>query len=95
MSCALYPLNIRLMVSPHSPALDGTLGALEVGTVAGTFLFGILTLQTFNYYRRFPKDSKTLKTTVRPFSTPISALVTFSLAEDRSVYSGQLGSTTV
>ncbi|KAJ7146846.1 hypothetical protein C8R44DRAFT_973458 [Mycena epipterygia] len=64
MSCALHPLNVRFMVSPHSPALDGTLGALEVGTVTGTFLFGILTLQTFNYYRRFPKDSKTLRTTI-------------------------------
>ncbi|KAJ7114886.1 hypothetical protein C8R44DRAFT_880946 [Mycena epipterygia] len=52
------------MSAPHSPALDGTLGALEIGTVVGTFLFGILTLQTFNYYRQFPADSKKLKLTV-------------------------------
>ncbi|KAJ7114858.1 hypothetical protein C8R44DRAFT_984227 [Mycena epipterygia] len=55
-------------LSPSSamsaPALDGTLGALEIGTVLGTFLFGLLTLQTFNYYRQFPEDSKTLKITV-------------------------------
>ncbi|KAJ7440203.1 hypothetical protein B0H11DRAFT_2099985 [Mycena galericulata] len=46
------------------PALDGTLGAMEIGAVLGTFLFGIETLQTFNYYRRFPEDSKLLKATV-------------------------------
>ncbi|KAJ7114907.1 hypothetical protein C8R44DRAFT_795044 [Mycena epipterygia] len=52
------------MPAPVSPPLDGTLGALEIGTFVGTFLFGILTLQTFNYYRQFPKDSKTLKITI-------------------------------
>ncbi|KAJ7856030.1 hypothetical protein B0H13DRAFT_1547533, partial [Mycena leptocephala] len=46
------------------PALDGTLGAMEIGAILGTFLFGIETLQTFNYYRRFPDDSKLLKATV-------------------------------
>ncbi|KAJ7473181.1 hypothetical protein B0H11DRAFT_2037497 [Mycena galericulata] len=46
------------------PALDGTLGAMEIGAILGTFLFGIETLQTFNYYRRFPEDSKLLKATV-------------------------------
>ncbi|KAJ7114837.1 hypothetical protein C8R44DRAFT_880907 [Mycena epipterygia] len=52
------------MSAPYSPSLDGTLGALEIGAVVGTFLFGILTLQTFNYFRQFPEDSKTLKITV-------------------------------
>ncbi|KAJ7114834.1 hypothetical protein C8R44DRAFT_984212 [Mycena epipterygia] len=52
------------MPTPYSPALDGSLGALEIGTVVGTFFFGILTLQTFNYFRQFPEDSKTLKTVV-------------------------------
>ncbi|KAJ6555045.1 hypothetical protein DFH09DRAFT_1365995 [Mycena vulgaris] len=47
-----------------SPALDGTLGALEIGTVIGVFLFGMATLQTFNYYGQFPEDSKILKVTV-------------------------------
>ncbi|KAJ6554755.1 hypothetical protein B0H19DRAFT_1377487 [Mycena capillaripes] len=46
------------------PALDGTLGAMEIGAILGTFLFGIETLQTFNYYRRFPEDSQLLKATV-------------------------------
>jgi len=45
-------------------ALDGSLGAMEIGTVLGVFLFGMETLQTFNYYRHFPKDSLLLKTAV-------------------------------
>jgi hypothetical protein len=45
--------------------LNGSLGAIEIGAVLGTFLFGIETLQTFNYYRNFRKDSKLLKITVR------------------------------
>ncbi|KAJ7312531.1 hypothetical protein DFH08DRAFT_1087546 [Mycena albidolilacea] len=44
--------------------LNGNLGALEIGSVLGIFLFGIETLQTFNYYRRFPKDSTLLKAAV-------------------------------
>ncbi|KAJ6534332.1 hypothetical protein B0H19DRAFT_441516 [Mycena capillaripes] len=44
--------------------LNGSLGAIEIGAVLGTFLFGIETLQTFNYYRDFPKDSKLLKAAV-------------------------------
>ncbi|KAJ7494165.1 hypothetical protein FB451DRAFT_1165045 [Mycena latifolia] len=48
----------------QSQALDGTLGAMEIGAILGTVLFGIETLQTFNYSRRFPEDSKLLKTTI-------------------------------
>jgi hypothetical protein len=46
------------------PNLNGTLGATEIGAVLGTFLCGIQTLQTFNYFRAFPRDSVGLKTTV-------------------------------
>ncbi|KAJ7130412.1 hypothetical protein C8R44DRAFT_872220 [Mycena epipterygia] len=46
------------------PGLDGTYGTLEIGVVIGTFLSGIETLQTFNYYRNFPKDSALLKAIV-------------------------------
>ncbi|KAJ6581974.1 hypothetical protein B0H19DRAFT_1252128 [Mycena capillaripes] len=42
-------------------ALDGTLGVIQIGLVVATWLFGIVTLQTFNYYRTFPKDHKILK----------------------------------
>jgi hypothetical protein len=50
---------------PSSVDLNGSLGAIEIGAVLGAFLFGLETLQTFNYYRDFPKDSKFLKATVR------------------------------
>jgi len=49
---------------PSSVDLNGSLGAIEIGAVLGAFLFGLETLQTFNYYRDFPKDSKFLKATV-------------------------------
>ncbi|KAJ7085578.1 hypothetical protein C8R44DRAFT_893867 [Mycena epipterygia] len=45
-------------------SLDGTLGAFEIGIVAGTFLFGIATLQTFNYYGDASQDSINLKSLV-------------------------------
>lgn len=50
--------------------LDGTLGSIEIGGVVSTFLFGIVTLQVWNYYRRYPADGRTLKLLVRalPFS---------------------------
>ena len=47
------------------PAFDGTLGATLVGAVMATFLFGIASLQAFNYYRSFPEDTKRLKILVR------------------------------
>ncbi|KAJ7113192.1 hypothetical protein C8R44DRAFT_856165 [Mycena epipterygia] len=43
------------------PDLNGSLGATEIGSVLGVFLFGIETLQTFNYYRGCPGDSTILK----------------------------------
>ncbi|KAJ7127596.1 hypothetical protein C8R43DRAFT_1111187 [Mycena crocata] len=46
------------------PNLNGSLGATEIGSVLGAFLFGIMTLQTYNYYRSFPGDSILLKFTV-------------------------------
>jgi len=50
--------------APAIPALDGTLGAIEIGAVVETFLFGMLTLQTFNYARTYPDDSVFLKALV-------------------------------
>ncbi|KAJ7237535.1 hypothetical protein B0H12DRAFT_1138668 [Mycena haematopus] len=46
---------------PAIPPLDGVLGTTLIGGVLGTFLFGIGTLQTYNYYRRYPTDSRTMK----------------------------------
>ncbi|KAJ6507580.1 hypothetical protein DFH09DRAFT_1199724 [Mycena vulgaris] len=48
-------------IAQRFPSVDGSLGAIEIGLVLGTFLFGILTLQTFNYYGAYPTDSKWLK----------------------------------
>ncbi|KAJ7165466.1 hypothetical protein C8R43DRAFT_986471 [Mycena crocata] len=58
-------LHLAMSASPPAlPPLDGTLGATLIGAVFGQFLFGIETLQTFNYYRNFPKDAKILKVLV-------------------------------
>ncbi|KAJ6463466.1 hypothetical protein C8R45DRAFT_520947 [Mycena sanguinolenta] len=44
--------------------LGATLGALEIGGVFSTLLFGISTMQAYNYYRDYPKDRLTLKVMV-------------------------------
>jgi len=36
-------------------------GALEIGIVVSTFLFGITSAQTYNYYQLFPRDPKWTK----------------------------------
>ncbi|KAJ7881865.1 hypothetical protein B0H13DRAFT_2048889 [Mycena leptocephala] len=46
------------------PPLDSTLGALEVGGIVSTYLFGIETLQVYHYFRKYPEDSQLLKSTV-------------------------------
>ncbi|KAK7008251.1 Saposin B-type domain-containing protein [Favolaschia claudopus] len=46
---------------PPIPALDGTLGDIQIALVVATWLFGIESLQTYNYYTQFPKDSVLLK----------------------------------
>ncbi|KAF7300994.1 Saposin B-type domain-containing protein [Mycena indigotica] len=52
------------MAAETIPPLDGLLGAAEIGGVVGTFLFGIGTLQTFNYFQDYPSDGPILKTAV-------------------------------
>ncbi|KAJ6539605.1 hypothetical protein B0H19DRAFT_366553 [Mycena capillaripes] len=44
--------------------IDETLGALLLGGVFSTFLFGIISMQAYNYARDFPKDSFILKASV-------------------------------
>ncbi|KAJ7923634.1 hypothetical protein B0H13DRAFT_2316345 [Mycena leptocephala] len=46
------------------PALDSTLGAIQVGGVVSTYLFGIETLQAYYYFRKFRADSVWLKVMV-------------------------------
>ncbi|EPQ58599.1 hypothetical protein GLOTRDRAFT_35895 [Gloeophyllum trabeum ATCC 11539] len=44
---------------------NATLGALQVGCLLSTFLFGIVTVQTFMYYQTAPNDRSVLKILVR------------------------------
>lgn len=41
------------------------LGALEIGTLISAFLFGLLTLQTYIYYRKFEHDTQVIRALVR------------------------------
>ncbi|KAJ7609192.1 hypothetical protein DFH06DRAFT_188914 [Mycena polygramma] len=53
------------MASPHAlPPLDSTLGAIEVGGVVSTYLFGIETVQVYYYFRKYQDDSLWLKSMV-------------------------------
>ncbi|KAJ6599994.1 hypothetical protein DFH09DRAFT_1271530 [Mycena vulgaris] len=52
------------MAPSSAPAPDGSLGLAEIVLVLATFLYDIETLQTYNYYREYPKDSRGLKTLV-------------------------------
>jgi hypothetical protein len=47
-----------------SSALDSTLGALLVGLLFATFLQGLLTVQTYNYFEDFRGDQLRIKLTV-------------------------------
>ncbi|KAJ7652213.1 hypothetical protein B0H17DRAFT_958089 [Mycena rosella] len=53
-----------MSIAPKFPSLDDTLGAIQIGGICSTFLFGIGTLQAFYYFKQFPRDSAVLKTTV-------------------------------
>ncbi|KAJ3752857.1 hypothetical protein EV360DRAFT_88337 [Lentinula raphanica] len=44
--------------------LNSTVGALEIGNVIATYFFGIITLQTYFFFRTFPNDKPLIKTAV-------------------------------
>jgi len=46
------------------PNIDAILGPHEVGVMVAIFLFGLVTIQTFSYYRKYPDDHKALKALV-------------------------------
>ncbi|KAG6911428.1 hypothetical protein DXG01_016525 [Tephrocybe rancida] len=52
------------MPSDTGEDLDSTLGAYEIGVMISIFLFGLLTVQTFTYYKKFPNDAWYLRTFV-------------------------------
>ncbi|KAJ6480432.1 hypothetical protein C8R45DRAFT_1155505 [Mycena sanguinolenta] len=49
---------------PLIPPPYGTLGDIQIAMVIATWLFGIVTLQTFNYYRDFANDRMTMRALV-------------------------------
>jgi hypothetical protein len=61
-----------LMTSSVNP--NDTLGALQVGGTVMVFLFGIETLQTYYYFRRYPNDDLWLKLLV---SNLIDTIISF------------------
>ncbi|KAJ7874398.1 hypothetical protein B0H13DRAFT_1633095 [Mycena leptocephala] len=85
-----------------SSELNGSLGATEIGSVLGAFLFGVETLQTYNYFRNFHRDSILLKTTVstfqvatRPQRSPSSGCRIIKPFASSVIHSAQLYSQTV
>ncbi|KAJ6492310.1 hypothetical protein C8R45DRAFT_1096324 [Mycena sanguinolenta] len=49
---------------PTFPPLDSTLGAVAIGAIVSTFLFGIGTLQTYHYFNKYTEDSTLLRSAV-------------------------------
>ena len=45
--------------------LNDTIGAMQIGSLFGVFLFGIVSLQTFNYYSTYTDDGWANKVMVR------------------------------
>jgi hypothetical protein len=69
--------------------LNGTVGALEVGTFISLFLFGAMTVQTFVYYEMFPRDSWKLKSLVSmKYLWLVLMLMTLCCLPERSPLSG-------
>ncbi|KAF8895422.1 hypothetical protein BD779DRAFT_726215 [Infundibulicybe gibba] len=44
-----------------SPKIDSTYGSAFIGLVAGSVLYGVTLLQTYLYYKQYPKDSIIIK----------------------------------
>ncbi|KZP10132.1 hypothetical protein FIBSPDRAFT_852030 [Athelia psychrophila] len=50
------PIPEAALLVPNS-----TVGAVEIGMLLGSFLFGLVTCQTYVYYQKFPKDAVLFK----------------------------------
>ncbi|KAJ2912093.1 hypothetical protein MD484_g8321, partial [Candolleomyces efflorescens] len=65
-----------------SGGVDDTLGALQIGAILAVYLFGIITLQAYTYFRHFPEDKivfKALVGTVWTLELAHSALVSYEV----------------
>ncbi|KAJ7484448.1 hypothetical protein FB451DRAFT_1554976, partial [Mycena latifolia] len=58
--------SVPLKVQPTTmaPTLDSTIGAMEIGGMISTFLFGLVTIQAFTYFRQFGDDSWKIRSVV-------------------------------
>ncbi|TDL20341.1 hypothetical protein BD410DRAFT_379343 [Rickenella mellea] len=52
------------MASPHNLHFDNTIGAMLIGTIISSMLYGVTTIQTFIYFQKSSKDPKYLKSLV-------------------------------
>ncbi|KAJ6483093.1 hypothetical protein C8R45DRAFT_1075450 [Mycena sanguinolenta] len=60
--------SVRLPIPAFRPAvritimdMDSTLGAIEIGTLLSGVLFGLITAQTYVYFKSFPNDARFTK----------------------------------
>ncbi|KII83843.1 hypothetical protein PLICRDRAFT_443783 [Plicaturopsis crispa FD-325 SS-3] len=51
-------------VASHRIRLDSTLGAIEIGLVLSSCLFGVATCQVHSYFRKYPNDARWTKALV-------------------------------
>jgi hypothetical protein len=59
--------------------VEGVLGPHEVGVLFALFLFGMVTLQAFNYYQRYSHDIMGIKLLVSTLSPCISTCDVYSV----------------
>jgi len=55
---------MSLVITATMPSLDASLGAIEIGVIVSSALFGLLIVQCYTYYQADFKDEWFLKTLV-------------------------------
>jgi len=75
-SCSIT-LGVWLIAMSANILKNLQFGVLEIGSFVGVFLFGVVFLQTFNYYSMYPDDGWVNKTLVRSdgYNTRLSAFL--------------------
>ncbi|EIW52143.1 uncharacterized protein TRAVEDRAFT_53571 [Trametes versicolor FP-101664 SS1] len=48
----------------HIPSLDDSLGAVLLGIILGSMLYGLTVHQTYRYFKLYPKDALYLKSLI-------------------------------
>ncbi|KAJ7174840.1 hypothetical protein C8R46DRAFT_1081862 [Mycena filopes] len=59
--------------------MDSTIGAVEIGTVLSGVLFGLITSQTYVYFKTFPRDSRLTKALLAHTVCIFNALYLFTV----------------